>query len=224
MKDRLCIWTAGLAMTLLMVGCATTEKTRSAKPSGFLGDYSKLRQGGDDEAQLVFINPQADWSKYTKVLMDPVRVYANRDSKLAKHSPSELKILVDSFDASIRTAIAGDYAFVTSPGPEVLRIRIAITEAKGSVVLLDTMSNVLPPMVVVTSLKKAATGTHLAVGKTGVEAEILDAQTGKQLAAMVDERAGGKTFKGKFGKWNDTKAAFDHWAGRLKARLATLRG
>ena len=40
---------------------------------------------------------------------------------------------------------------------------------------------------------------------------------------MVDERAGGKTFEGKFGKWNDTKAAFEHWAAGLKSLLAGLR-
>jgi len=80
----------------------------------------------------------------------------------------------------------------------------------------------MPPALAINALKRAATGTHLAVGQARIEAELQDSISGSQLAAMVDERAGGKTFEGKFGKWNDTKAAFDHWAENLNTRLSAL--
>jgi hypothetical protein len=53
--------------------------------------------------------------------------------------------------------------------------------------------------------------------------ELKDARTNVRLMAAVDERVGGKTFEGKFDKWDDVQQAFDYWAGRLKARLAQER-
>ena len=41
-----------LALALL-ASCATTRQTRSVETSGFLGDYSMLRGGKGEEAQLV---------------------------------------------------------------------------------------------------------------------------------------------------------------------------
>ena len=40
--------------------------------SGFLGDYSMLREGeDDDEALRIYKNPKADWKSYTKVIIEP---------------------------------------------------------------------------------------------------------------------------------------------------------
>jgi len=212
-----------LTAGLLVAGCATTHQTRSVKTSGFLSDYSNLRKGTGGEAQLIYVSPNANWKSYKKVLVEPVRIYTPRSSKLAKLAPEDRQALVNSLDTAIREALKGDYALVRVTGPDVMRLRVAITEAKGSTVLLDTTSNVLPPMIVLSALKRAATGTHLAVGKARIEVEMLDSMTGSQLAAAVAERAGGKVIRGKFGKWNDTTAAFDYWAERLKDRLAELR-
>ena len=43
--------------------------------SGFLQNYSQLKPGRGDQAQLVFIDPNADFSPYEKVLIDPVVVW-----------------------------------------------------------------------------------------------------------------------------------------------------
>ena len=47
----------------MIAGCALTRQTRSVEKSGFLGDYSDLREGGSGEAQLVYIKPGARWSR-----------------------------------------------------------------------------------------------------------------------------------------------------------------
>ncbi len=42
-------WVHGLAVMLVPVligGCAPTQQASQVKPSGFLGDYSKLHRGG----------------------------------------------------------------------------------------------------------------------------------------------------------------------------------
>ena len=68
-------------LAIFLGGCdTTTHQVRSVEPSGFLDDYSKLRPGGEDKAALRYLNPSADFSKYNKVLFEPVHVYVADDS------------------------------------------------------------------------------------------------------------------------------------------------
>jgi hypothetical protein len=106
-----------------------------------------------------------------------------------------------------------------------MRLRVAITEARGSKVVMDTISSIIPVGMALGLVKKVATGTNLSVGKASVELEIQDSQTGERLVAAVDERAGRK-YTGKFDKfqkYHTVEDAFDFWAKKLKKRLKEFR-
>jgi hypothetical protein len=222
-----CIGWASATLALAFVsfacaGCTATKQARSAEPSGFL--TGKLYEGKEGQALLVYFAPDAQWSKYTKIQMDPITVWAN--DQLASVPKDELQVLVDYADSSIREALKSDYGFVDRPGPEVMRLRVAITQAKGSPVVLDTLSTVVPQLRALATVKQIATGTAAFVGEAGVEAELLDSMTNRRLAAAVDRRVGQKKLieGGLFNKWDDVQQGFDYWAERLKTRLAELRG
>jgi hypothetical protein len=210
-------------VAVLAGGCVATRQARETTTSGFLGDYRQLQPGGDGEALLIYRNPKADMANYKSIVIEPIRIYASADSALRKASPAELQGMVDYLAAAVRTELMKDYTLVSAPRPDSMRLRIAITEAQGSRVLLDTMSNILPPALAVSALKAAVTGKATAVGTARVEMELKDVTTNTRLMAAVDERVGGKSFEGKFDKWDDVKQAFDYWAGRLGARLAQER-
>jgi len=110
------------------------------------------------------------------------------------------------------------------PGPRTLRIRLAITEAKGARVVADTVTSVVPQLRMLSTLGGMATDTRMFVGAAGVEMEITDSLTARRLAAAVDERWGTKALRGGILKWSDVKEAFDHWADQLRTRLAEQRG
>ena len=58
-----------------MVACATTQQARDVVTAGFLDDYSILQEGSaDHEALRRYVNPNADWKHYTKVMIDPVQL------------------------------------------------------------------------------------------------------------------------------------------------------
>lgn len=213
-----------LAMLGLLAACTTTMQTRSVEPSGFLGDYSQLREGKGKEAQLVYLDEAADFSKYTKIQMDPVELHAVEGSKLEKLETEKQQALLNYFDAAIREQLSQRYTFVDAPGPDVMRLRVAVTEAKGSKVVLNTLSSIVPIGVAVSTLKLAATGTHSAVASTQAEMELLDSASGQRLAAAVDARAGRKiTLRlDKFSKYAQVKDAFDYWAERIAERLTEL--
>lgn len=219
---------ASLAAALLVAGCSSTHQTRGgAQASPFLANPSQLREGRSGEAKLVYVNPKADFRKYTKVYLDPVVLVASnaKSSAFTAMSREDQQAVVDYVDAKLREVLGRDYRFVTSSGADVMRLRVAITEARGSSVVLDTLSSVLPPAVALSALKTVATGTGTAVGRAGVEMELLDSATGERLAAGVDERAGRKyTFRfDKFSRYHAVESAFDYWAGRLRKRLAKMR-
>ena len=212
-----------LACVGLMAACATTQQTGAAQPSGFLGDYSQLQSGRGDQAQLLYIHLDADFSRYSKVLIDPVTVWRAGDSRLAELPEDEAQRLADYFAAALRREIAREFELATSPGPGVLRIRAAITEVSGSNVALDIASTVLPPVRAISAIKRLATGTHAFVGRASIEIEILDAESGERLVAAVDERAGGKALRGATSTWSDVEDAYDHWAEVIATRLSLFR-
>ena len=213
-----------VSLPFFLFACATTTQTHSAKHSGFLWDYSELRKGKKGEALLIYINEEADWASYDKILIDSVTIWVNDKTAIKNVPEEERQAIADYLYGALYSQLRKDYEIVDEPGPHVLRLRVGLTEAKGSRVVLDTVTTVLPMGFVLSHGKKLATGTHSFVGKAGVEAEIEDSITDVQLAAVVDERAGGKTLEGVGTKWSDVEAAFEHWAERLRLRLAELRG
>lgn len=215
----------GLVAVVGLMGCTSTHQARTATPSGFLGDYSQLREGREGEALLVYIDPRVDFRNYDKVMIDPVRIYATQNSALAKLPRADLQRLVNYLDATLRDSLKLDYKVVTTPGPGVMRLRVAITEARAANVVLDIVSSVLPVSLALSEVKNIATGSHSAVGSVGAECEGLDSQTGTRLFAAVDARVGQKfTGKGdKLEKWRTAEDAFDYWGKRLEARLAAAR-
>lgn len=211
-----------MGVVCMLAACASTSQARKTTTSGFLKDYSQLKPGGEGQAQLLYIDPAAKFSAYNAILMEPITVYAtSADSALAKVPEEEMEELLNYLDVTVREQLSSDYKLVTQPGPGVMRLRIALTEAQGAKVGLNAISSVTPTGLALSGLKKAVTGKSTGVGATRAEMEILDAQSGKRLAAAVDERVGGKTSS--FSKWQSAKDAFDYWAQRLKARLAEFR-
>ena len=226
MKRRLSLILNSIVIILVafnIAACSRSTQARSAEPSGFLGDYSQLQEGKSGEALLVYIDPRADIGKYKKVLIEPVKIFAPRDSTLGKMSPKDRRALGTYFFSAIRKQLSQDYVLVNRPGPDVMRVRVALTNADSSSVVLDTISNVAPPALALNALKSVTFGKGVGVGEAQMEAELSDSLTGKRLGAAVDKRVGGKTFGGKFDKWDDAKNSFDFWAERLRTRLESER-
>src|SRR3972149_3257377 len=175
-----------VCVSMVIAGCAATKQARKTETSGFLGDYSQLKEGGKGEALLVYIAPDVQWRKYKKIQMEPITVWSN--DQLEDVPKEELQAIVDNADSAVREALKSDYEFTDRPGPDVLRIRAAITQAEGSGVVLDTISTIIPQIRTLSTIKTLATGTAAFVGEAGVEAEILDPLTNTRLGAAVDRR------------------------------------
>jgi len=213
-----------LALMGIIAGCAETYQAKKVQQSGFLGDYSLLQKGKEGQALLVYKNPNANWKSYNKVLLDPVTVWAGSDSQLNDVSPEDTTRLAEYLYTKVHVALAEDYQFVKAPGPGVMHIQIAITEADKPNAVLHTVGNVVPQAIVVSQLKKLVTGTNSFVGQASVEVKITDGATGVILAEAVDKRGGGKGWtRATENTWADVDHTYDYWAQLLKYRLCQFR-
>jgi len=212
---------AVIACLMLGVCACAAGQSGKAKPAGFLGDYSQLRAGGEGQALLVYLNQQADFATYTKIMIDPVTIW--RDASTGRIPPGEAQALADDLDDTLHVTLDGDYRIVENPGPDVLRLRVAITEAEGSWHVEDLVASKLDPELRAAMPERPSDETRGFVGKAGIEAEILDASSGVRLAAAVDRRAGARRIRPDKDTWDDVHDAFRYWAERLRARLAELR-
>ncbi len=213
--------TVAVCLAAVLVACQTTRQTRGVQAQGFLRNYSQLREGKGDEAQLIYISPSADWRAYDSIMIDSVSIWYS--SKTEKLPAEDRKALTDLLYASLHKQLGQDYNIVNNPGPRTMRLRAAITEAKGARVVGNTLTTIVPQARLLSTLAGLATDTQVFVGKAAIEAEITDSMTSKRLAAAVDERAGAKTLRGIGGKWKDVDNAFNYWAEKIRKRLAELR-
>lgn len=133
----LCTATAG--------GCGDDSKEPSVAPSGFLGDYSQLAPGREGQARLIYINPEADFSLYDKIMIQPVALWdPERSAAVATPTPDQRRF-VERLQSALTVQLGQDFQLVDEAQPGTLSLRTAITRAEGAsagieVELVDVMS------------------------------------------------------------------------------------
>lgn len=209
---------------LLLTACARTYQARYVDTTDFLDDYSILEEDRDNDALLSYWKKGTDWARYSKAIIEPVIIRKTPDSELNHITHLENNRLKEFFEYRVRQVLKKDFKLVNKPGPETLRIELAITDAETSTLLLDQFTTLYPSARTLSLLKRAALGTESYVGKASIERRITDATTGELLMASADARAGGKTLAGSFNSWDDVEQAYIYWANQLSYQLCEKKG
>ena len=199
-----------------LMGCATQPKATS----GFLGEYPVFEAGvkGVDKR---YLKKGVDFRKYNKVMLDEVVFYLKDDAEDKRIQPSEIEALSEEFYLAFLEELGDIYPLTETVGPDVMRLRIAITDLEPSSPVSGTVSTVVPIGLGVSILKKAATGEYLGIGSATMEGEVLDSTTNERIAAVIDQKPGGKL---DIGEMSPAKSAFQFWAKRLRAFLDEAHG
>ena len=222
-----------LLLMLVVTGCAATQEAKSVEKSGFLGDYSLLKEGqrstikegAEDQALWLYKNPAADWRKYRKVMLDPVTVWmSQKDSQLKDVSVEDRQRLAALMWSKLDESLRKDYEMTSQVGPDVMRLQVAITEAGSSNAVLDTVTSIVPQTRMLSGMKSLATGVSLFTGSASAEVKITDTATGAILFEAVDRRGGTKSLSGVTNSWNDVEEAYRFWAEKVRYRACQWRG
>jgi hypothetical protein len=117
-----------------------------------------------------------------------------------------------------------DYEITSQPGPDVMRIQVAITEAGDSNATMDTVSSIVPQLKLLTGAKGMATGVSGFTGSASAEVKVTDAASNTILVMAVDRRGGTKSLRGVTNEWHDVEEAYRFWAEKMRYRLCQWRG
>lgn len=206
-----------VAATVLLAWMGAGAFAAEKKFSGFLQNYSELKKGPEGGVQLRYVKTGTEFGKYKKIMLDSVVFFLADDAEYKGISAEDMKELSDTFNKAAVDALGKAYPLVGEPGPDVMRVRVAVTKLKPSKPGSAAMTTVMPVGLALSFLKKGATGEFAGVGSTGIEAELLDSLTNERIGAAVDYKPGGKMSG--FAKWSASKEAFEFWSGRLKTFL-----
>jgi hypothetical protein len=223
----------------LAAGESASPKLGDYQTKGFLTQYDKLPAQPDELGAHRYIDPKADFSKYDRLLVDRIRVWFKDDADYKGIDPEELKTLTDYFYQAIEKAMGDTYPLVSEAGPNVLRLRIAVTDLVPNRPEASVTSLVVPFLWVGEATAGAATreiGTTPFTGEATIELEAMDSLSSAQLGALVETRPGKKyawdqgisegvsSYIKAYSKWDYTKKAMDNWAQRLRIRMDELKG
>jgi len=146
--------------------------------SGFLSSYEKLTPNPKFDGTLSYANKdvQKNLHKYFAVIVDPVEVYLATGADASKLPDRGRTALAEYFGHALRSAVLDAFPVVQEPGPLVLRLRTALIGVD--------VGGAAPQ----TGDAGGALERDVNIAKVGVEMELVDSETGEQIAAAVDKR------------------------------------
>lgn len=225
----------GLCFGAFISGCSQTvesqtsvvKQAESGQPasavSGFFGqDYALLQPGQAGQAAMVYVNPNAQWSKYNKILLEPVEFWDSANSSV---SPSDQHMLTAHFYNKLKEELQKNFTLVDQGGPGVLVVQVALVNASAATPGLRSVSVVIPQARILNGMQSLVTGSYAFVGSAEAEMKVTDSVSGQLLAAAIDKREGGMALSSAAQwQWGDAQNAMNYWAQKVSSRLLELQG
>jgi len=212
-----------MAILLLLVaaGCATTTQAPvgdQAAVCAFLGDSCQmLKPGQEGEAAERWVNPNAQFTQYNKVMLNVVGFFGADASKVP---PKDQQTLTDFFQKSLSEEIGKKFSVVEQAGPGVLKVQVAILDAEAATPGMRSISMAVPQLRMLTTATSLGTEKFPFAGGAEAAAKITDSVSGQLLAAGVDRRMGASSMRAAAQwEWGDAENAIKAWAELMATNL-----
>lgn len=197
---------------------------------GFLSiDFSQFTETRVVEHGLDLLYLPAGWSdrlaKYNKLMIDQPEIWIDADSKYKGTKPDNVKAIADLIrEAVIRKVTSRGREVVEEPGPDVLYMRIALTD----LYLKKEKRGVLGYIPIGAAVKLAADQVRDMMSKIDIiemalQGELQDSETGEVLLAFIikrgarkDKASGQKEQRMEFGEFREVVHMY---GARLACRL-----
>lgn len=180
-----------LTLGILLGGVFGCAKDKFYR-SGFLNNYSNLKPHPTEEGVFVYTNPKKNLSDYSKFYVQHVKVFFSSESAKKGVDPTKINELSEYLRNQIIRAMEDKYTLVGfgQRQPGTLAIGIAITD-----------------------LKPAEENK----GGASMEFKLVDYSTDEIIMAGVITQT--LSIVSRQTQWLPTRALFQYWATRLRARL-----
>ena len=188
MRTHTLLKVAVLSGLLALSGCAS-KVTQPDKYSGFLKDYSGLKEttSASGHPVLRWVDPKYNESNYDNIVYNPVTYYPVPKST-TQIGQQVLDKLLNYTNTQLKTAISQRKPLVTTPGPRSLIFRGAITGVDTSKEGLQFYEVV--PVALLVAGTQMATGHRTMDTHLYFEGELIDAATNKPVVKVVRQGEG----------------------------------
>ncbi len=218
---------ANVAMLSLVAACSSTPEVQTGDGAEVIGD--NLHRVDNSKADVAYIDPDADFGKYTKVMIRPLGVnkieviqpsktgtsMSRRDWEL---TDADKQMLQDTFHSAMLKNLQdkGDFPLVNEPGDDVLEIGAMITAIAPSAAKDDGRSRAMGRSYVITD----------GSGAIAVAVAFGDSETGEVLALIKDSRSSSSHWGLNNSVTNkaDVQRMFNSWAMQINSSLVEVSG
>ena len=196
-----------MALGLLMTAPAEARKKKQ-EPSGFLSDYSRLEPHPDDKSALVYGDHGRILCEYKKVFVQPVEIFLHEKTETKVDEETREMLKQYAFFALVDSLRAIEWLEFAEPGPGVVEINTAITDV--------LKANSIKQSLLLSKL--------IGIGRGGaaLEEELVDSETGEQLAAFIRGGKGSRFDMRGLKKYGHAKKIIDGWTTDAATRLSQL--
>lgn len=216
-----------VTLTVAVAACSGTPEVQTGDDAEVI--MGNLNRVDNSRADLAYIDPQADFSKYTKVIVMPLGVEnveiiqpsrskttsGSRNWELTEKDKDKLQqIFHEVMVKQLETK--GAYTVVTEPGDDVLQIGAILTAIAPSAAKDDHKSRPAGRSKVYTD----------GAGALAVAVAFGDSETGELLGLIKDSRSSSSYWGSNNSVSNlaDVRQMFSSWAIQIRKGLDTLHG
>lgn len=218
-----------VTLAALLSACSSTPEVQTGEDAEVIGN--NLHRIDGSRADVAYIDPNADFSKYSKILVLPLGVdnveiiqpdssgsrINSRDWELTDKDKQTLQQLFhDAMKKQLEDK--GDFPLVDQPGDDVLEIEAIITAIAPSAPKDDNRSRPIGRSYVITQ----------GAGAMAVAVAFGDSETGEVLALVKDSRDSGNssTWGGNNSVTNRAEVTriFNSWALQINKSLGKVTG
>lgn len=208
--------------SLLLGGCAN-KYVEPEQYSGFLKDYSVLREEKSPSGAAVmrWIKPGTNASTYSSVFIEPSQFYP-KPQPTEKVPQNTLTGITQYYDQALKNEFSKVLPLATSPGPNVLIVRPAITAVSASTKGLRPYEVI--PIALIAAGISTATGIRDQDTSVATEAAFIDGNSNQVVAEVVRKGAGTDLDNSsQVMQAKDAKAVLDGWARDMVKSFQSLK-
>ncbi|MEP9317701.1 DUF3313 domain-containing protein [Pseudomonas sp. LABIM340] len=212
-----------LCLTSLMLSGCASKYVAPEQYSGFLKDYSVLKEDKSPSGAPVmrWIKPGIDVSQFTSVYVEPSQLFP-QPQPTEKIPQSTLDGITKYYDQALQTQFSKALPLASAPGPGVLIVRPAITAVSASTKGLQPYEVI--PIALIAAGVSTATGIRDQDTSIATEAAFLNGNDGTVVAQVVRKGAGTELDNSsQVMTANDAKAVLDGWAQDMLKSFEQLK-
>lgn len=174
---------AVIGISMLLAGCSSHPPVRY---SG-IDSSSKLSANTEDNADRIpyRYSPAVDWRKYDSIIIDPVKIYQDKDGQFDDIPQSDRQLLASYMQDQFSKALSTRFKEIKTPVAGTLRLVLTLTGADTTPQVVGTFTKfdlAGGPYNIVQSVRG---GRGLMSGSVDYAVEVYDANSHELLKAYV---------------------------------------